>query len=113
MVIDPTLVWGTYFGGDSNDDGVEGISTDKLGNVFITGQTYSPEGVATSGAYQTFISSNLGDDAFLAKFTSSGNLLWATYFGGPGQDYGTDAVSVSRAGSYSSKDAPPENIAVQ
>ena len=77
-----SLLWGTYFGG-SGGDCANGISTDLTGSVYITGTTGSTSGIATPGAYQTdFGNSVNGPDAFLAKFSSSGSLLWATYFGG-------------------------------
>ncbi len=73
------LQWSTYFGGDTATYG-GGISTDAYGNVYISGQTYRDSGIATKGAYQTWGDSTNGT-AFLAKFSSSGSLLWATYFG--------------------------------
>src|SRR5258707_278073 len=73
------LIWGTYYGGNSDDEGY-GVGTDHLGNVYITGQAYSSNAIATAYGYQT---SKSGDyDAFLAKFSSPGSLLWATYYGG-------------------------------
>jgi len=79
-----TLQWATYFGGDtltySNN-----IVKDSSGNLYIAGLTYSDSGIATKGAYKTLGDSANGD-AFLAKFSPSGNLLWATYFGGEGSD---------------------------
>jgi gliding motility-associated-like protein len=83
LVIDPTLVWGTYFGGISSEVGY-GISTDPFGNVYISGSTQSISMIATNGTYQT---NNQGyDDAFLAKFNGSGKILWSTYYGGNGDE---------------------------
>jgi len=85
MIIDPSLVWGTYFGGDEQEMGY-GITTDASGNVEITGVTNSNNKIATNGAFQT---SNAGIwDAFLSKFSSNGNLLWSTFYGGTDNDYG-------------------------
>src|SRR5690606_29075842 len=40
-------------------------------------------GFATPGAHQTsYGGGTLSGDGFLAKFTSSGNLVWCTYYGG-------------------------------
>jgi hypothetical protein len=83
LIIDPnvcTRVWGTYFGGFSNDY-INFTCTDNLSNVYITGITVSASNISTSGAHQI----NYGGgtyDAFLAKFNSSGNRIWATYYGG-------------------------------
>jgi len=80
------LIWGTYFGGDDYD-GAFGVATDKYGNVYISGITYSGSGIATKGAYRTLSDSVIGD-GFLAKFSSNGNLLWGTYYGGRGNGFG-------------------------
>ncbi len=85
LVIDPTLVWGTYFGGSGTDIAL-GVSTYASGNAYITGYTTSGNNIATSGAYQSSFQG--WDDAFLAKFSSSGNLIWTTYYGGIYHDYG-------------------------
>ena len=79
LVIDPTLSWGTYYGGSSAED-AWGVSTDSSGNLYITGYTTSASGIATAGAYQTSYSGT--GDAYIAKFSKAGSLLWATYFGG-------------------------------
>ncbi len=74
-----SLLWATYFGGNSNTFG-EGMATDSSGNVYITGVTLSDSGIATQGAFKTMGDTTNGA-AFLAKFSSVGKLLWATYFG--------------------------------
>ncbi len=89
--------WGTFFG-----KGLlcRGIATDAAGNVYIGGsylgstppQSYVP---VTPGAFktqelpfsvtvgsQTFTS--FRGDAYLAKFSSTGTLLWCTLYGGQG-----------------------------
>jgi len=87
------IVWTTYFGGDGEDKG-NSICLSKSGNIYITGQTESTNGIATSGAYQTSMAGgNTYGDAFLAKFNKSGSLNWATYFGGEGDEFGA-GVSV-------------------
>jgi len=85
-----TLLWGTYYGGDSIDEG-GGMAIDKSGNIIISGTTNSINGIATSGAYQTYFGGI--EDAFLAKFTSSGNLLWGTYFGDSDWNGGAGVVT--------------------
>jgi len=82
LVIDP-VPWTTYFGGPA-DDGALGSVLDASGNIFISGRTSSTTAIATSGAYQTvLIVGTLGaNNAFISKFSNSGSLLWATYYGG-------------------------------
>ncbi|MCD6011229.1 MAG: surface protein [Flavipsychrobacter sp.] len=85
LVIDPTLAWATYFGGNNNDQSW-GVATDGSGNVFITGFTYGSAGIATSGAYQTTLAGI--QDAYIAKFNPAGSIQWATYYGGSGGERG-------------------------
>ena len=78
-------VWGTYFGGPGDDQGPE-LKIDGNGNIVLTGRTNSTSGIASSGAFQT---NNAGGyDAFIAKFSSTGSILWSTYLGGSSDDYG-------------------------
>jgi len=81
------LNWATYYGGNNNDD-VYGMCVDISGNIYITGQTNSDWGLASSGSHQSSFAGGNGD-AFLAKFNEFGNLTWATYFGSNNFDYGS------------------------
>lgn len=74
-------VWSTYYG-DTGSEQAYDVAIDKAGNPYITGNATSP-GLATSGAHQTtftpgFFSYQSG---MIIKFTSSGKLRWATYYG--------------------------------
>jgi hypothetical protein len=93
LIIDPTLDWGTFIGGNSWTDGY-GIALDEQGNVYLTGLTESTSGIATAGSYQSVNNNYIGFDnnAFLAKFSSNGSLYWCTYFGG---DSSTQAYGIS------------------
>ena len=86
------LQWATYFGGPQQDP-ADGVTTDALNNVFITGITYSQTGIATAGAAQPAIGDTVAGDAYLAKFNSAGALQWATYYGGIGSDAGDYVAS--------------------
>jgi hypothetical protein len=83
LVIDPEIVWGTYYGG-SESDVAYNVAKDQLDGVYICGFTYGSTSIATSGAFQTTF--NGGFDAFLAKFNTAGNISWATYYGGTGDE---------------------------
>ncbi len=87
--------WATYYGG-TNDDYGNGIATDINGNIIVTGQTYSSNAIATTGAHQTIYGGGL-DDAFIAKFNSNGVRQWATYYGGSSFDYG-QAIATDAGG---------------
>jgi uncharacterized protein (TIGR03437 family) len=86
-----------------------GVAADSQGNIYVAGSTESSAFPATPGALQTQL---LGSsDAFIAKFSSSGALIWATYFGGSGYDIATcagvdPAGNVLVAGETESKDLP-------
>ncbi len=80
------LTWGTYYGGAYLMQ-ASSIALDHSGNICISGTTTGTNGVATSGAWQTSLG---GQDAFIAKFNSTGTtLLWGTYYGGANLDYGS------------------------
>ena len=95
LVIDPTLIWSTYFGAEEVDKG-NAICTDPSGNIYIAGE---------SGGDLVFPSDDVHDidygggsnDAFLAKYDPTGNLLWATYYGGQDDD-AAQAVCLSSFG---------------
>ena len=84
LLIDPSLIWATYYGG--TNDQAYSVAADASGYVYMTGVTQSASGIATSGAYQTVYGTN--GDAFLVKFDATGARLWATYYGGASQDNG-------------------------
>lgn len=93
------LLWGTYFGHIEQSGGNvrgEGIDTDAMGNAYIAGTASSMNGIATPTAHQ-FLYGGGVRDAFLAKFSANGNLLWATYYGDTGQEIGK-SVKVDNVG---------------
>jgi len=91
------IIWATYYGGSDDEEGL-GISIDPNNNICVTGWTESTSGIATSGAYLT---SRLGNvEGFLARFTSSGSLKWATYYGGGIYSYSSGYGICSDKNSY-------------
>ncbi len=71
-------LWASYYGGSANET-AEDIACDKFGNVYFVGSTKSSTGISING-FQDTISGDY--DAFIAKFDSSGNRIWASYYGG-------------------------------
>jgi gliding motility-associated-like protein len=113
LVIDPQLVWGTFYGG-SSQEGLNSIETDSKGNIFITGTTGSVDfPIQNAGTYfQPALSG--GTDGLILKFSNNGNLLWSTYYGGSINDASysicidsNDNVFVT--GSASSSNFPVQN----
>jgi uncharacterized protein (TIGR02145 family) len=78
--------WGTYYGGEHNDYG-QSCATDGAGNIYFCGYTASDTNIASQGGYQKIYGGGLRD-AFLAKFTTGGQRIWATYYGGSLDDEG-------------------------
>ena len=82
LLIDPTLVWGTYFMADPANEPTC-MHADGT-NVWITGSTIStvmPTVNPGSGAY--FQGTIAGfQNIFILKFNNAGVLKWATYYGG-------------------------------
>ena len=87
--------WGTYYGGYGYEEGLS-ITTDWLGNVYLSGRTESTTGIA-SGGYQNLFGGGQYD-AFLIKFNSSGVRQWGTYYGGLGDEFGQTGTATDGAG---------------
>jgi hypothetical protein len=68
-------------------DSVRDVATDVEGNVYLTGGTASPDFGATPGAVDPSFNGG-NSDVFVAKLTAAGDIVWATYLGGPGHDRG-------------------------
>ncbi|MEO5673595.1 MAG: SBBP repeat-containing protein [Chitinophagales bacterium] len=83
IVIDPNIIWGTYYGGEAYDY-VGEVDHDNFNKVIIAGYTESYNHIATSGAFQSTYMGNY--DMFIAKFKETGKIEWATYFGGTDND---------------------------
>lgn len=84
----------SYLGG-SEDDLIRDMAVDSEGNILVTGDTLSENFPVTNDAYQITFAGGEQDvhtvsgDAFVAKFSSLGELLWASYLGGSSNDGGT------------------------
>jgi hypothetical protein len=100
LVIDPVIVYSTYFGGNNADLGFA-VKLDPAGNIYIAGQTLSaqfPFPLPSGGVQGKFGGGTYNGDAFVAKFDNSGtNLIYFTYLGGYGEDGALD-LSVDSAG---------------
>ncbi len=116
LTIDPVLVYSTYLGGNVND-GAYALALDGSGNCYLTGATNSANFPTTTGAYQL---TNKGyPDVFVSKMNATGTaLIYSTYFGGSGGDWGTGiGIDVSGdayiAGYTASTDLPVTAGALQ
>jgi len=112
LVIDPTLSYATYLGGN-DDDEAYGIAVDTAGNFYVTGESDStsgfPGGNPSLGGY----------DSFVVKINADGTLGYTTFVGGSGDDLGS-AIAVNAttgavyvAGITDSTDLPATSGAAQ
>lgn len=74
------LVWAKQLGGIS-DDVVSGMSVDPSGNVYLAGNFQGTADFDPSASALNLTSAG-GQDAYIAKLDSSGNLAWAKQLGG-------------------------------
>jgi hypothetical protein len=80
--------WGTYYGSDARDMGFSCV-TDKAGNVYLSGESFTPSGntISTPGCHQALLAGGVfHGDAFLVKFDNGGVRQWGTYYGGIGDE---------------------------
>ncbi len=110
--------WATCYGG-TNGDVAQSICIDSQNNTYITGNSGSPDFPTQQmqGAYwQSNLSNNSLEDAFILKFNENGIRLWATYYGGSVHDYGksikTDKQdNIYIIGTSTSNDFPTQQLA--
>jgi hypothetical protein len=88
-----TLAWSTYFGGNESDK-ANAVAIDKLNNLYVTGSTDSVNFPVTRGIVQKSLTGQ-GTNAFVAKFTSAGKLIWSTFLGGGGTQGNSIAVDAN------------------
>jgi hypothetical protein len=81
LVIDPVLVFSSYLGGTEEDAG-KALTVDADGNMYVAGWSTSVDFPGTQGFKGIYPEG----DAFLAKFSPTGTLVFATYLGGTSGD---------------------------
>jgi uncharacterized repeat protein (TIGR01451 family) len=102
-------VYFTYLGGEHHDEAA-GIAVDGEGAAYVTGTTYSdafptyplihptpPVGFDCDPACPLQVVRKGDRDAFVTKLDSTGALVYSTYLGGSGSEYG-NAIAVDTAG---------------
>lgn len=90
-----TLIYSTYLGGGSG----KSIAVDSSGNAYVTGQTSSTGLPTTTFAFQR-TKRGLWD-AFVTKFDAAGStLVYSTYLGGGGNDFGSGIALDASGNAY-------------
>jgi uncharacterized repeat protein (TIGR01451 family) len=91
-----SFVFSTYLGG-SGDDKAFGIAADAgVNNIYVAGQT-SSNNLPVLNPVQPLSGGSF--DAFVAKISNTGTKVYATYFGGSGDDRAA-GVAVNSSGVY-------------
>lgn len=109
LVIDPTVTYSTYFGGNGPDYGT-GVAVDASGNAFICGSYNSSSIPGHPGA-------STGYDAFVTEITPTGSLVFTSVFGGAQDDFpagiAVDSQGIYLAGTTDSSNFPVTTGAAQ
>lgn len=90
---DGRLVFATYFGGSSSEEG-NSIAVDRYGNVYVAGETFSPD----FPVYKAWQPNFGGDeDSYALKLNADGTLAYSTFLGGSESEEIND-IAVDAAG---------------
>jgi len=89
-----SLLFSTYLGGSSSDDGAA-IAVSPAGQIYVTGTTNSANFPRANALYNTI---NVAPDAFVTSIRADlSGLAFSTFLGGNGADYG-NAVALDTTG---------------
>jgi hypothetical protein len=91
---DGNIIWVKQGGGTGTDFG-NAINADRAGNVFVTGQ-YA--GSASFGGIN--LTGIGGNEMFVVKYNTNGDVQWAKMAGGTGFDYGVGIATDNQGASY-------------
>jgi hypothetical protein len=93
-----TFIYSTYLGGSGDDFG-NGIAVDSSGNAYVTGTTQSGD-FPRANAFDNSLGG--AQDAFVTKLNSTGTapLVYSTYLGGSGNDFGNGIAVDSSGNAY-------------
>ena len=89
------FIWAKSFGG-VNEDIVNSLSVDALGNVYIAGYFYGTADFDPGAGTYNLTSAGEGD-VFIQKLDAAGNFIWAKAFGGVYGDV-SNSLSVDASG---------------
>ncbi len=101
LVIDPVVIYSTYFGGDRGED-ASAVAVDSAGSAYLIGSTNSADLQVRNPLQARYgggeCSGQPCSDVFVAKLNPAGTaLVYATYLGGNGEDQGS-GIAVDGAG---------------
>jgi hypothetical protein len=89
------LNWAFDIGSETStndDDQSFAIARDATGNIYVTGKFELTADFNSDGGTTNNLTSNGGDDIFVAKYNSSGDYQWAFNLGGTATDVGNSVA---------------------
>ncbi|MCX7000821.1 MAG: hypothetical protein NT106_11095 [Candidatus Sumerlaeota bacterium] len=96
---DGTLAWAKRAGGTDYDSGGS-IAALPDGSSIVTGYFIGSATFGPGETYQTILSSSGNPDIFIAKYGSTGQLVWAKKAGGTDVDYGRGVAALAGGQSF-------------
>lgn len=90
------LQWANQAGSKANDEAF-GVSTDAVGNVYVTGYFRDTINFAGNELYAAGL---FNDDVFVAKYQADGTFSWVRQLGGAGSDIAYDIVADADGNTY-------------
>ena len=103
------ILFATYFGGSGYDQ-ILGVAVDGLSRVWVTGVTSSVN-LPLTNPFQSALAGY--QNAFVATFSSTGSLLFSTFFGGAGPDAGNGIVADAGGNAYIVGDTQSSNFPIR
>ena len=91
LVIDPVLIFSTYFGGSGIDQAL-GVALDSIGNIYVCGPVGAGSFQGNNFGHPSFTGSNLA--AYVAKLSPSGALLSSTFIAGTNDQAACTAIAL-------------------
>ncbi|MCX6833057.1 MAG: SBBP repeat-containing protein, partial [candidate division Zixibacteria bacterium] len=103
-----SLIYSTYLGGEGDFEVGTGIAVDGSGNAYATGYT-SSSNFPTLNPWQATFQGGWRD-VFVTKLSGSGSLIYSTYLGGEGEDYGYGIAVDDGENAYVTGSTPSSNF---
>jgi hypothetical protein len=110
LVIDPSVTYATYFGGNEADYGIA-IAVDASGNSYVTGATDSStipaQNNTTVAPNNNGVGAGIGFfDTFVTELSPTGTCVFTTFFGGSTDDFPGPSLWTAKASTLRGRPTP-------